>query len=74
MPPDRSRSNVHWYPDRLMSAQSLGKDSGFNTQSGTDRLLFLEKKMPAAVGAVNGSTNPASHSTAGSHAQHKCTS
>lgn len=64
-PPDRGRSPACWYPDRLMSAQRLDKDSGFNTQSGTDRLLFLEKKTPAAVGAVNGSANPASHTTAG---------
>lgn len=65
MPPDRSRSHVCWYPDRLMSAQSLDKDSGFNTRTGTDRLLFPKKKTPAAVGAVNGSTNPVSHTTAG---------
>ncbi len=64
-PPDRNRPHACWYPDRLMSAQSLDKDSGFNTQSGTDRLLFLEKKTPAAVWTVNGSANPASHTTAG---------
>ena len=30
-----------WDPDGLMSAQSLDKDSGFNRDSGTQRLLFL---------------------------------
>lgn len=30
-----------WDPDGLMSAQSLDKDSGFNRESGTHRLLFL---------------------------------
>ncbi len=61
-------SDATWHEpvaDRPMSAQSLHKDSGFNTEAGTDRLLFLEGKSAAAVWAVNGSTNPASHSPAG---------
>lgn len=58
-------------PRRLMSAHSLDKDCGFHTRSGTDRLLFLEGKTPAAVGAVNGSTNPASHTAAGHTITHR---
>lgn len=40
MPPETSRLHPCWYPDRLMSARSRAKDCGFNTESGTDRLLF----------------------------------
>lgn len=37
------------------------KDSGFNTQQETGRVLFLKEKTNAAVGAGNGSTNPVYH-------------
>lgn len=64
MPPDMSWSHVCWYADRLVSAQSPDKDSGLNTQWGTDRVLFLKEKTYAAVRAVNGSTNPVYHTIA----------
>ena len=59
-PPDRSRSHVQTgWCQRAASKEILDL-----MESGTDGLLFRLKKTLAAVGALNGSTNPGSHNAA----------